>query len=113
MESFNPPIYPKSDEDKSQLSSALMNSFLTKTLSDEAKKTIIDAMYEKSFSVGQNIVTQGKTGKEYYILKSGQCQVIVQQQSNVVKSKVIKPGEGFGEIALMYNDKRTATIRTL
>ena len=61
-------------------------------------------------------MTLGEQGTKYYLLKSGKCEVIVNpstQQPKDAKNKQLKEGDGFGEIALLYNEKRTATIRTL
>jgi len=42
-------------------------------LEQQAVQTIIDSMEEVKFKSGDNIVTQGESGNEYYILKSGKC----------------------------------------
>lgn len=57
-------------------------------------------------------MTQGDEGKTYYILKSGNCDVMIQDaenESNFVKR--LNPGDGFGEIALLYNAPRSATVK--
>lgn len=57
------------------------------------------------------MIKQGDIGSEYFILKSGKCQVIVNlNQQPTIKAKELEEGEGFGEVALLYDDKRTATI---
>ncbi len=69
-------------------------------------------MKEQKFSAGSKLITQGEIGSEYFILKKGECQVTItnpidQQQT---KSKIVQVGEGFGEVALLYDAVRTATI---
>ena len=137
MDSFAPPKFPKSEKDRVQLLLSLEKSFLTQNLSQEALQTIIDSMQLKHYKVGQNIINQGEHGEKYFILKSGKCQVIVNpvntnkngainmigqnaledrrrnQKRQSQGSKQLIEGDGFGEIALLYNEKRTATIRTL
>jgi CRP-like cAMP-binding protein len=50
---------------------------------------------------------QGEPGKNFYVLMSGSMEVIVNE--NVVN--VISPGEGFGELALLHDTPRSATIQ--
>src|SRR5690606_31124081 len=58
---------------------------------------------------GAKIVTRGEIGREMYFISSGTVEVIGQDDETVVATLV--PGNFFGEIALIYNTKRTATVR--
>lgn len=68
------------------------------------------------------IIRYGDIGNQYYILDTGVIEVIVYQDGappqdpnlhkKVKFSKFLKPFVGFGEIALIYNDKRTASVRS-
>ncbi len=99
----------------------LKKSFLTQNLNPLDIKVIADAMYKKSYNRGDTIIKYGDMGSEYYILSSGFVEVYVYQpgtkaddpniNENVMLTKHLGPGTGFGEIALLYNDKRTATIK--
>ena len=82
MDSFAPPIFPKSEKDRVQLLYSLEKSFLTQSLSQSALQTIIESMHMQTFKAGDNIVTQGENGTKYYILKTGKCQVIVNHGVN-------------------------------
>ena len=110
---FSPPKYPKSEQDRLQLLRALEGQFMTQNLNNQAMQNIIDSCCEMTFSAGQNIITQGEQGNSYYILKQGKCQVVIKAPGKEFKSKEISTGEGFGEIALLYNEKRSATVRAL
>lgn len=66
-------------------------------------------MSEMKFESGQKLVSQGEKGSEYFILKEGQCTVTISSETEN-KQKIISEGEGFGEVALLYNAVRTATI---
>ena len=46
-------------------------------------------------------------------MKTGKCQVVINNGQGVFKSKELLEGSGFGEVALMYNHPRTATVRAL
>jgi len=56
---------------------------------------------------GHVVVHQGDVGDRYYVIESGEAEVIGDGQ--VVAE--LGPGEGFGEIALLRRIRRTATVR--
>jgi MFS family permease len=56
---------------------------------------------------GEEIVRQGETGDRFYLVKDGALDVYV--DGELVQS--LEPGESFGEIALLRDVPRTATVR--
>jgi MFS family permease len=60
-----------------------------------------------SVSAGQGVFNQGDVGDRYYVIESGSADVI--GDGRLVAT--LGPGEGFGEIALMRQVPRTATVR--
>lgn len=121
MEEFVPPIYPKDKADIDAIMALLRNSFLTKNLSTKEIKIIADAMFLKTYKKGEIIIRYGELGEEYYVLKEGSIDVFVYKdgtkandpdlESKIIRTKNLPAGVGFGELALLYNDKRTATIK--
>jgi CRP-like cAMP-binding protein len=99
----------------------LTNSFLTKHLSRQDLTALALAMQKRTYNSNDNIITYGDFGNEYYILDQGAVEILVYKEgtdpkdpdlrNKVAFSKFISTGIGFGEIALLYNDKRTATVR--
>jgi CRP-like cAMP-binding protein len=55
-------------------------------------------------TAGTDVVVQGETGDEFYLVGSGVLDV-------VEFGRTLGPGDGFGEIALLRDVRRTATIR--
>jgi CRP-like cAMP-binding protein len=58
---------------------------------------------------GEAVVRQGDVGDRYFVIESGEAEVV--GDGRVVT--VLRPGEGFGEIALLRRTTRTATVRAL
>ena len=56
-----------------------------------------------------DIIRQGDTGDRFYIIGQGQCAILVDGRA----VNVIGPGDGFGEIALLNDVPRTATVRAI
>ena len=72
-----------------------------------AIETLARGLEPVSVPAGQVVVTQGDIGDRYYVIESGEADVI--GDGHVVAS--LGQGEGFGEIALLRRIRRTATIR--
>lgn len=68
---------------------------------------------QEHYEEGQNIVEQGEIGDKFYIIVEGEVEVIREQDSGEkVKLTNLKSGEYFGEVALLQDVPRTATVRT-
>lgn len=56
---------------------------------------------------GQEVFRQGEDGDSFYVIKQGEAEVI--GDGSLVRT--MGPGDGFGEIALIRDTPRTATVR--
>ena len=67
-------------------------------------------MEEVSFKEGDKIITQGERGDELFVGESGvyECHKLIDGKD--VKLRVYETGQLFGELALMYNAPRAASI---
>jgi MFS family permease len=61
---------------------------------------------EQRFADGAVVMTQGEPGEEFYVIVDGQAEVTTAGRSLAV----LGPGDGFGEIALLRDVPRTATV---
>jgi CRP-like cAMP-binding protein len=59
-----------------------------------------------TLSAGEVVFGQGDVGDRYYVIESGEVEVI--GDGRLVTT--LGPGEGFGEIALLRHSRRTATV---
>ena len=71
---------------------------------------MIDAMDQKKATAGEYVIKEGEPGEVLYILESGsmQCTKVIDGAPKVLKQ--YKAGDVFGELALLYNAPRAATI---
>ena len=63
---------------------------------------------EMDFPAGRVLCTEGTHGGDFFILESGAADVT----RDGTKIATMKPGDFFGEIALVDGGKRTATVTT-
>ncbi|XP_019890407.1 cAMP-dependent protein kinase type II regulatory subunit isoform X1 [Musca domestica] len=100
-------VFPKSDEQRSRLIESVKNVLLFRSLEKEQMNQVLDAMFERRVSPGENIIRQGDDGDNFYVIESGVYKVIVNDNHvhTYTNSGI------FGELALLYNMPRAATIQ--
>lgn len=97
---------PLSHEQLQRLKATVRDNFLFKNLDDESLGLLLNALEEKRVPKGTHIIEQGDEGDFYYIVESGS----VDFYRNGDKVGSAGPGSSFGELALMYNAPRAATV---
>lgn len=85
---------------------ALKNIELFHDIPGEVLADIAALLEEETFEKGQYIVNEGDLGKELFMIVKGEVDVVA--GGNVVA--VMKDGAGFGEMALIDNQPRSADI---
>ena len=110
---FIPRVIPKTEEQKKRITERCLQSFLFNSLEDKELKTVIDSFEEKKYKAGENVITQGEEGDVLYLVDSGEldCEKVFKKGDPPTYLKTYKQGESFGELALLYNAPRAATIR--
>lgn len=82
-------------------------------LSNEKMNDLVGAFYVKDVDNGNNIIKQGDEGDRLYIVDEGNVDIFVaRKDAPAPGDKVLSLGSGalFGELALMYNAPRAATV---
>lgn len=67
----------------------------------------MNAMTRLRIVPGETIIRQGDPGDKFYIVEKGECSVFV-NDNEVAR---IEPTGAFGELALLYNSPRAATVK--
>jgi cAMP-dependent protein kinase regulator len=117
------PSYPKSAEQLQRIKASIANAFLFRNLDTEQEKAVLGAMQERSVPSGERVIEQGADGDYFYVVESGSLDCFVKRagdnEGNVGdevhpsygrKVLTYTTGGTFGELALMYNAPRAATI---
>jgi cGMP-dependent protein kinase 1 len=99
----------KTQEDRQKIVSALNNHFIFTSLTDEDKEMVAEAMELYQFPPESIVFMQDMPSKSYYVVRTGILEVIV----NGKRVNKIHPGEGFGELALLHDNPRSATLKCL
>jgi CRP/FNR family transcriptional regulator, cyclic AMP receptor protein len=67
---------------------------------------IADSFKERTYSAGDTIASEGQGGAGFFVIADGTARVTVQDQER----STLGPGDYFGEIALIDEGARTATV---
>ena len=81
-------------------------------LTEDARRLVLQSFEPVSFGFGSVIVEEGETGDSLYVLVSGTARALKQgHDGHEVSLHVLKPGDMFGEAALLDERPRSATVR--
>lgn len=82
------------------------------SLPAEMKRQVIGAFFEKKATTEENIIVQGDMGDNFYVVASGEYCVLIKQRGRT-PVRFYEAGDSFGELALMYNTPRAATVQCM
>ena len=75
-------------------------------LSKREMQQIARLFKERRFGAGETVVQEGSGGAAFFVIESGEAEVLLGGK----KHSTLKPGDYFGEIALIDEGTRMATI---
>jgi len=117
LENWTKPVYEKSQDARDRLRNDIKTNaklqVLFGHLAEKDIESVIDAMFPKEVKAGDDVIVQGTEGDNFYIIEAGTFDVWV-KRGDAPAAKVLEYGPGgmFGELALMYNAQRAATVST-
>ena len=100
---------PKTHWDMRMISLSIQKHAILMELSEDARDLIIDSMKFYLLPPREIVFTQGDPGVNFFVVAGGSLEVLV----DGLRVSVLKPGESFGEMALLHDDVRSGTVRTL
>ena len=110
---FEPPIIAKSEIQIGQIVSKLGCSFVFSSLDHKQKTVVAKAMKQVNFAAGSDVIVQGQSGDSLFFVESGKLECFKTLEDNRVFLKHYFPNEAFGELALLYNVPRAASIKAV
>ena len=76
-------------------------------LDDKELEQIASSMRERHFKAGDTVTQEGAGGVGFFVVEAGEAEVSVGGEA---KARTVGPGDYFGEIALINESPRTATL---
>lgn len=108
---FKPPVYHKSEAKRKQILEALGDSLLFSNLVPSDLSVIADAMKVTPIPADSTVIGQGDHGDEMYLVDEGTLDCFrTNPDGRREKLVTLRKGDVFGELALMYNAPRAASV---
>jgi CRP-like cAMP-binding protein len=85
---------------------ALRSVQLFSTLEEKDLEQLATQMHERRFAEGADVTTEGSTGAGFFVIAAGNAEVLVGGEHRAT----LGPGDHFGEIALIDDGVRSASI---
>uniref|UniRef100_H3AQF9 Protein kinase cGMP-dependent 3 n=1 Tax=Latimeria chalumnae TaxID=7897 RepID=H3AQF9_LATCH len=90
------------------LAAIRQSDFLNRLDADETSM-MVDGLSQREQQKGEYIITEGSEGNTMYIVAEGS--LLVSQANRLLRK--LQKGDVFGELAILYNCKRTATVTAM
>ncbi|KZT51368.1 camp-dependent protein kinase regulatory subunit [Calocera cornea HHB12733] len=127
------PFYEKTPEQLARIKTAVLTHFLFKNLDPDEEALVVGAFKEVEAENGHVIIKQGDPGDFCYVIETGECHIYIvdfdEEKEDTLAAQgepdiddtiektrygtcvtIAKPGDIVGELALMYNAPRAATV---
>ncbi|XP_062548694.1 cGMP-dependent protein kinase, isozyme 1 [Armigeres subalbatus] len=103
------PKYEKDYSAKQLIKDAILENDFFKNIDSLQIREIVDSMYSREYRSGEYVIHEGQAGSHLYVSAAGEFEVLKDGKF----LGLMGPGKAFGELAILYNCTRTASIRVL
>lgn len=100
-------IFQKTPEERNRIQAMIAGNILFNHLDQKAVKQVLDAFFPVEKVDGDVIINQGDQGDNFYIVDSGVVEIFKDGEKVMTCTEAMS----FGELALMYNAPRAATVK--
>lgn len=107
QQKFAPVLKP--DRSKELIRAAILDNDFMKNLEMTQIREIVDCMYPVEYASGSLIIKEGDVGSIVYVTEEGKVEVSKEGKF----LSIMGEGKVFGELAILYNCTRTATVKAL
>ncbi|XP_058114484.1 protein phosphatase 2C and cyclic nucleotide-binding/kinase domain-containing protein isoform X3 [Magnolia sinica] len=115
------PSHRKTWEEEAHIERALHDHFLFRKLTDSQCHVLLDCMQRVEVQPGDVVVQQGGEGDCFYVVGSGEFEVLATQEekdeakevNRVLHRYTAEKMSSFGELALMYNKPLQSSVRAV
>jgi CRP-like cAMP-binding protein len=112
-----PKIAEKTTEELEFLKGVLNTHVLFQSIEPDVKESIIKKMWKQEITKDTAVIKQGEKGEHFYVIEKGEFEVFKKEQDDSADEKTknvlvnyLSSGHAFGELALMYNSPRAASV---
>ncbi|EKX36560.1 hypothetical protein GUITHDRAFT_97527, partial [Guillardia theta CCMP2712] len=104
-------VIPKVEQEKQKLASVLKEMVIFSDVHDEDIHALVDAFAPEWCAAETVIMRKGDMGDKFYIVDKGVCDCFVASaEGGSMLICTVTEGKGVGELALLYNAPRAATV---
>lgn len=108
---YAPKIIPKTAAISQLLTRVVQQNILFRNFKSEEHASIVEAFECVTAKAGEIVIKQGDSGEYFYIIEQGKLDVFMESSGLRIKvGRTLGTGDYFGELALMYNTPRAATV---
>ncbi|KAL3877805.1 hypothetical protein ACJMK2_035452 [Sinanodonta woodiana] len=101
--------FEKDFRSKQLIKDAVLDNDFLKNLESTQIREVVECMYEKPVKAGHYIIREGDAGQDLYVAADGEFEVL---KDGTTLGKMAA-GRVFGELAVLYNCTRTASVRAV
>lgn len=112
---FKAKVVKKTPQQEKQIREILSKSIMFSSLDKKSFEVVMGAMEIRKFQKEQFVIRQGEDGDVLFIVAEGKlsCSKLFPGKEQETHLLDYQPGDVFGELALMYNAPRAASIKAV
>lgn len=103
-------VIAKTDQQKARIREVLGSSFMFSALDEKEMSVVVDAMSEVIAEVDETLIEQGDDGDFLFVIETGKLDCVKKTGDVSAVVKTCEAGDVFGELALLYNCPRAASV---